>query len=191
VRIVGGRLKGRNLISPKTKGLRPTADRVRESIFNILVHGTDGFTLEDVAVIDVFCGTGALGLEAISRGARHGVFIDLDMCALEYVNKNAGSMGLGGEVLTLKLDAKNLGQPPEFVKSPAAVVFMDPPYNQGLADLALRGLKEKGWLESGAFCVVEIAVKEILNIPKNFNLLNERNYGATRVVFLRFDSPYD
>ena len=189
MRIVGGQLKGRTLMSPKGRGLRPTADQVRESIFNILTHGIDGCTLKDTAVIDVFCGTGALGLEAISRGAKHCLFIDLDAVALGYVRKNAGSMGLDSEVIMLKLDAQRFPKFPKVFKYPVAVAFLDPPYNKGLAGIALLSLKEKGWLKPGAFCIVEIAAQEIFNIPKDFRLLSERNYGAARVAFLRFDSP--
>ncbi len=168
--------------------MRPTADRVREAIFNILIHGTKACSLDGIFVIDIFCGTGALGLEAISRGARHAIFIDIDSSALEYVNKNSDSMSLTKKVTMLKLDAQYLEQPPRVFQSPASLVFLDPPYNKGLARAALLGLKEKGWLESGAFCVVEVAEKEVFNIPKGFNFLNERSYGASRVVFIQFDS---
>ncbi len=188
MRIVGGRFKGKTLMSPVGKQLRPTADRVKESIFNILLHRTDGFNLENIAVIDVFCGTGALGLEAISRGARHSVFIDHDNGAVEITRQNALSMGLKSEVTMLNLDAQSLAQPPKGVNLPATLAFLDPPYNKGLADMALLGLKNKGWLEQEALCVVEISAKEILDIPKDFNFLNERIYGPTRIAFLQYNS---
>lgn len=187
MRIVGGRLKGRTLFAPQGKGLRPTADRVRESVFNILAHGIDGLDLDGITVVDVFCGTGALGLEAMSRGAGHGVFIDFDPGALAFVRKNAGPLGLGRDVTMLKLDAERLAPPPRLAKTPAALVFLDPPYDQGLAGPALLGLKDKGWLAVGAVCVAEVAAKEAFDAPKGFQVLDERTYGAARVVFLRLN----
>jgi|TARA_B110000438_G_C15800104_1_gene644717 16S rRNA (guanine966-N2)-methyltransferase len=187
VRIVGGRLKGRALMSPANEHLRPTADRVKESIFNILLHGIDGFNIENIAVIDVFCGTGALGLEAISRGARHSIFIDHNNGAIEIARQNALSMGLKDEVTILKLEMQTLAQPPKKVRLPAKLAFLDPPYNKGLASMALSVLKNKGWLEHDALCVVETSVKEMLDIPKDFNFLNERIYGPTRIIFFRYN----
>ncbi len=185
MRIVGGRHKGRTLAAPTGKDLRPTADRVRESVFNILAHGIDGFVLDGITVIDVFCGTGALGLEAMSRGAGHGVFIDNDPGALACVRKNAGPLGLGRAVTMLKLDAARLAPPPRVAKTPAALAFIDPPYDQGLVVPALLGLEDKGWLASGAVVVAEVAAKEAFEAPRGFQILDERTYGAARVVFLR------
>lgn len=187
MRIVGGRLKGRTLMAPEGKGLRPTADRVRESVFNILAHGIDGLDFNGATVVDVFCGTGALGLEAMSRGAGHGVFIDNDPGALAYVRKNAGPLGFGRDVTMLKLDARRLAPPPRVAKTPAALVFLDPPYDQGLAVPALLGLKDKGWLADGAVSVVEVAAKEEFDAPKGFQVFDERIYGAARVVFTRLN----
>ncbi|NQV84307.1 MAG: 16S rRNA (guanine(966)-N(2))-methyltransferase RsmD [Rhodospirillales bacterium] len=186
MRIVGGRHKGRTLTAPDGKGLRPTADRVREAVFNILAHGIDGFILDGVTVVDVFCGTGALGLEAMSRGAGHGVFIDNNAGALACVRKNAGPLGLGREVTMLKLDATRLAPPPRAAQTPAALVFLDPPYDQDLAVPALLGLKDKGWLAEEALAVVEVAAKEAFEPPRGFELLVERTYGAARVLFLRW-----
>lgn len=188
MRIVGGRLKGRTLKAPKGENIRPTADRIRESIFNMLVHRIDGCLLKDVAVIDVFCGTGALGLEAISRGAKYGIFIDNKSSALKSTRANSRALGLDGEVITLKLNAGRLKSPTKLVKFPAALAFLDPPYNKGLVSVALSGLRDKGWLESGAFCVVEIASKELFEVPKNFKVLLERKFGAARILFLQMDS---
>ena len=187
MRIIGGRLKGSILVSLEGNHLRPTADRVKESVFNILLHGTNEFTIENITVIDVFCGTGALGLEAISRGAKHSVFIDSNKDALEITRQNASSMGLEREVTVLKLDAQDLAHPPNTITSPATLAFLDPPYNQGLVGTALLGLRGKGWLEQGAVCVIEVSAKEELNIPEDFYVLNERIYGLTRIVFLRYN----
>jgi len=191
MRIVGGRLRGRALKAPlqnseKGRGLRPTADRVRESVFNILAHGDGALDLEGATVIDVFAGTGALGFEAMSRGAAHGVFIDNDAHALALVRKSAGPLGLGRNVTLLKLDASRLAPPPRAAKTPAALAFLDPPYESGLIQPALLGLRDKGWLGGGAMVVCEVAAKEEFDAPKRFEVVDERAYGAARVVFLRY-----
>ncbi len=186
MRIVGGRLKGRALAAPEGRDLRPTADRVRESVFNILAHGVDGFDLDGVTVIDIFAGTGALGFEALSRGAGHGVFIDNDPGALKLVRKNAGPLGLGREVTLLRLDAARLAPPPRSAKTPSALAFLDPPYESGLIQPALLGLGDKGWLAEGAVVVCEVAAKEEFAAPKKFEVMDERTYGAARVVFLKY-----
>ncbi|MDA1089430.1 MAG: 16S rRNA (guanine(966)-N(2))-methyltransferase RsmD [Proteobacteria bacterium] len=186
MRIVGGRHKGRTLAAPDGKELRPTADRVREAIFNILSHGIDGFDFDGATVLDVFAGTGALGLEAMSRGCGHGVFIDVEARAHALVRKNAGPMGLSREVTLLKLDASSLAPPPRAAKTPAKLAFLDPPYDQGLVVPALLGLKDKGWLADGAVVVCEVAAKEALEPPRGFELIDERTYGAARVVFLKY-----
>ncbi len=185
MRIVGGSLKGRTLKAPGGRDLRPTADRVRESLFNVLAHGAGGVDLEGLTVIDVFAGTGALGLEAMSRGAGHGVFIDNDGAALALVRKNAGALGLGRKVTMLRLDAARLPPPPRIAKTPGGLAFLDPPYDSGLVPPALLGLKDKGWLAEGAVAVAEVAAKEALEPPKGFEIFDERPYGAARLVFLQ------
>ena len=190
MRIVGGSLKGRTLKAPprntqKGREPRPTADRVRESLFNVLAHGAGGIDLEGLTVIDVFAGTGALGLEAMSRGAGHGVFIDNDGAALALVRKNAGALGLDRKVTLLRLDAARLPPPPGAARTPAGLAFLDPPYDSGLVPPALLGLKDKGWLVEGAVAVAEVAAKEALELPKGFEVFDERPYGAARLVFLR------
>ena len=190
MRIVGGSLKGRALKAPprnaqEDRDLRPTADRVRESLFNILLHGIGGEALDGGTVIDVFCGTGALGLEAMSRGAKHGVFIDNDAAALALVRKNAGNLGLGRGVTLLKLDASRLPPPPRTAKTPAALAFLDPPYESGLVIPALAGLKTRGWIAEGAVSVAEVAAREEFDVPQGFEIVDERTYGAARLVFLK------
>jgi len=186
MRIVGGNLKGRTLTAPEGRDTRPTTDRVRESIFNILAHAIEGFEFDGATVVDVFCGTGALGLEAMSRGCSYGVFIDNDARAQALVRKNAGPMGLGRSVLLLKLDATRLAPPPRAANTPAALVFLDPPYEQGLVVPALLGLKDKGWLADGGVVVCEVAAKEEFDPPRGFDAIDERTYGAAKVVFLKF-----
>lgn len=192
MRIVGGRFRGRPLKAPRAdaKGgqdLRPTADRVRESLFNVLLHGIEGADLEGAAVIDVFAGTGALGLEALSRGAVHAVFIDNDKTALACVRRNAGALGVGRQVTLLGLDARHPPPPPLAARAPCPLAFLDPPYVSGLAGPALSGLAARGWLAKGAVCVAEVGAKEALEAPKGFRVLDERTYGKARVVFLRYD----
>jgi len=190
-RIVGGRLKGRALHVPgrgtaEGRALRPTADRTRESLFNVLAHGVPEFDLAGVTVIDVFAGTGALGLEALSRGAGHGAFIDDAPPALACVRENAARLGLARAVILLKLDARRLPPPPLAAKAPAALVFLDPPYGSGLATVALAGLAQKGWLAAGAVAVAEVEAGEKLEPPKGFTVFDQRTYGRARLVFLRF-----
>lgn len=183
MRIVGGRLKGRTLTAPAGPGVRPTSDRARESLFNVLSHGT-GVEFDGITVVDVFAGSGALGLEAMSRGATHGVFIDSDERALSSVRRNAGPMGLGRDVTVLRLDATRLPPPPRAAKVPAALAFLDPPYNSGLVPPALLGLAAKGWLAADAVVVAEVAAKEPLDAPKDYEILDERTWGAARMVIL-------
>ncbi|MFQ5764986.1 MAG: RsmD family RNA methyltransferase, partial [Rhodospirillales bacterium] len=165
---------------------RPTGDRVRESLFNVLAHGVEGVAWEGATVVDVFAGTGALGLEALSRGAGHGVFIDNDPGALACVRRNAGPLGLARNVTILRLDARRLPPPPLAAKAPAALAFLDPPYRSGLAPEALTGLTTRGWLVPGALSVVEVAAKEPLEPLRGFETMDERTWGAARLVFLRY-----
>ncbi len=186
MRIVGGRHRGRKLRAPAGGGLRPTSDRARESVFNILEHTILGAGFGAGTVADVFAGTGALGLEALSRGASHATFIDNDPVAIKCVRGNAGGLGEGRSVTLLKLDAVRLPPPPLAAKTPCALVFLDPPYESGLGVPALQGLAAKGWIADGTVCVTEVAAKEALVPPPGFALLTERVYGAARVLFLKF-----
>lgn len=167
---------------------RPTADRVRESVFNILSHGPDwapdwdGF--DGAAVLDLFAGTGALGLESLSRGAAHATFVDTDAQALLAIRRNAAALGEARAVLELRLDATRLPPPPRRAMTPAALAFLDPPYESGLAVPALSGLAGRGWLAAGGLAVVEVAALEPLPPPPGYAVADERIYGAARVVFL-------
>jgi len=185
VRIVGGRHRGQPLRRP-LDGIRPTADRAREAVFNILEHGIDWDGIAGISVVDLFAGTGALGLEALSRGAARATFIDTDGRALQEIRRNAAALGEASVVVLLKLDATRLAPPPRTAETPAALAFLDPPYESGLALPALAGLAAKGWIDAGAVCVVEVGAKEPLVPPPRYTTVNERVYGAARVVFLRF-----
>jgi 16S rRNA (guanine966-N2)-methyltransferase len=185
VRIVGGRYRGRRLTVPKGPDVRPTADRVRESLFNILAHGIVDVDLDGASVVDVFAGSGALGLEALSRGAARAVFIDQGDTCLQCIRRTAGEIGVADDVLMLRLDAARLPPPPLAAGDPAAVVFLDAPYGLDLTVPALAGLKDKGWIADDATCVVEIAADETLMPPPGFTILDERTYGAAKIMFLR------
>src|SRR5882757_6804581 len=152
MRIVGGRLGGRTLAAPKSQNIRPTSDRVRESLFNILAHGYDD-PISGARVLDLFAGTGALGLEAVSRGAAFGLFIDDGTEARALLRQNVEALGLGGVTRIFRRDATKLGaaHPVE----PFSLVFLDPPYRKGLAEPALVSLAAGGWLTPDALVVVE------------------------------------
>ncbi|MBL6946121.1 MAG: 16S rRNA (guanine(966)-N(2))-methyltransferase RsmD [Rhodospirillales bacterium] len=184
MRIVGGAFRGRRLQAPDGLQLRPTADRTREAIFNILGHGL-GVELEDIEVVDFFAGTGAMGLEALSRGAAHATFVDQNPEAIRFVRKNSGALGAAKNSTVLRLDAENLPPPPLVANAPCALAFFDPPYQSGLAAPALLSAARKGWVETGAICTVELAAKEDFDVPAGFEVLDERKYGAARVFFLK------
>ncbi len=186
MRIVGGRHRGRPLQAPGGRDLRPTSDRAREAIFNILAHGMEDFRLDGASVVDVFAGTGALGLEALSRGAAHATFIDDDGRAMRSVRGNAAALGERDAVTLLTLDAASLPPPPLAAQAPCGLAFLDPPYGADLAAPALEGLAGRGWIAPGAVCVVELAAREPFAPPHAFEAVDERTYGPARVVFLRW-----
>lgn len=185
MRIIAGRHRGRPLRVPGSEGLRPTADRVRESMFDILTHGIDWPGFDGAHVIDAFAGTGACGLEALSRGATHAAFIDLDPAALMGIRRNATAIGEAWNVALLKLDATRLPPPPGTAQAPCALAFLDPPYESGFAPPALQGLAGRGWIREGAIAVVEVGAREPLPLPTAFSIEDERVYGAARLVFAR------
>lgn len=187
MRIVAGVHRGRPLKGVTTGEVRPTSDRARESIFNILAHGRAAVDLEGAVVVDVFAGSGALGLEALSRGARRAVFIDGADAAVAAIRANAGRLGEWKKTTVLKLDATRLPPPPLAAEAPAALAFLDPPYGSGLAPAALAGLARQGWIGKGSVAVVEVGKREPLPPPAGFRPVEERTYGAARVVFLRYE----
>ncbi|MEQ8194653.1 MAG: 16S rRNA (guanine(966)-N(2))-methyltransferase RsmD [Rhodospirillales bacterium] len=185
MRIVGGKFKRKALKAPAGLDVRPTADRTRESVFNVLEHGIEDFTLRDVSVLDVFAGTGALGLEALSRGALHATLIDNDPRSLQCARANAGALGAARLVTLLKLDATALPPPPLAAQAPCGLAFLDPPYRSGLANDALLKLRDRGWIGPGSVGVVSLAADETLEAPKKYAEIDRRTYGAAQVVFLR------
>lgn len=183
MRVVGGRLKGLALAGPKGSAIRPTADRLREAIFNILVHGY-GDPVSGARVLDLCAGTGALGIEALSRGARSAVFIDTSAQARAIIRRNLEAGGVMGLARISKRDAAHLG--PAGAQGGFTLVFLDPPYGTGLATKALRSLVKGGWLAEGALIVVEEAADAALDVPSEYEETERRDYGDTRVNVLRF-----
>lgn len=181
MRIVGGRLRGRALAGPKGPGLRPTADRLREAIFNILAHSYDD-ACAGARVIDLFAGTGALGVEALSRGAAHALFVDQGAEARALIRQNVEALGLGGVTRLFRRDATQLGPTQD---APFTLAFLDPPYGQSLAPQALASLRDGGWLAPGALVMVEEEKEAALDPPDGFEALERRGYRETQLVFLR------
>jgi 16S rRNA (guanine966-N2)-methyltransferase len=182
MRVVGGRLRGRNLASPASHEIRPTADRLRESVFNILMHAYDN-PLQDARVLDLFAGTGALGIEAISRGAKFVLFVDNGAEARALLRHNVESLGLGGVTKVYRRDATNPG--PVHPLEPFSLAFLDPPYGKGMAEKSLAALRDGGWLTPGALVVVEEAKAAGFAVPEGFEELERRAYDDTEFVFLR------
>jgi 16S rRNA (guanine966-N2)-methyltransferase len=179
VRIIGGEFKGRRLQSPAGQAIRPTSDRAREALFNILEHGAPA--LRGARFLDLFCGTGAVGLEAHSRGAREVVLVDHDREAVRVARTNLERIGSPASVRLLARDATRLGPAPH----PFDLAFLDPPYRSGLAGAALAGLLQDGWLGPDARVVVERAATEELALPDGYALERERRYGRAGFLFLR------
>src|SRR6516162_383159 len=182
MRVVGGRLRGRVLASPNTAAIRPTADRLREALFNILAHAY-GDPVTGVRVLDLFAGTGALGIEALSRGAAFALFIDAGVEARALLRENVTALGLGGQSRIFRRDATKLGAMQAI--APFSLVFLDPPYGQGLAEESLASAREGGWLAPGALIVVEEAVRSRFAAPEHFEELERRSYDETEFVILR------
>jgi 16S rRNA (guanine966-N2)-methyltransferase len=183
VRIVGGRLRGRLLEAPASRAIRPTSERLRESIFDILIHRHAG-VVEGARVVDLFAGSGALGIEALSRGAKFALFVDNGPEARALLRANVEAFALGGVTRIWRADATLLGKAP--AGPPFTLAFLDPPYEKGLAGPALAGLVEGGWLASGALVVVEESAEAEIGAPTALRIVDERVYGETKVVFLAY-----
>ncbi len=182
MRIVGGSLRGRPLQTPTDRSIRPTSDRVREALFNILTHAAlcpSWQGLEDLRVLDVFAGSGALGIEALSRGAAHVDFLEQSAGARKYLNRNLARLDLMGRATIHAVDAC---RPPP-AKAPAALALLDPPYRSSLGEQALEALAGKGWLTDHAIVVLETAAPETIRIG-GFTLLQTRRYGGTSLLFM-------
>ena len=182
MRVVGGRLKGRVLHAPASRDIRPTSERLRESIFDILIHRHEG-SLQEARVVDLFAGSGALGIEALSRGAAFALFVDNGAEARALLRGNVETLALGGVTRIWRADATKLGKAPS--GAPFTLAFLDPPYDKGLASPALAALVEGGWLARGAIVVVEESAKAEIAAPAGLSLTDERVYGETRIAFFQ------
>jgi len=182
MRVVGGRLRGRNLAAPKGQTIRPTSDRLRESVFNILAHAY-GDPVPGARVLDLFAGTGALAIEAISRGAAFALLIDDGAEARALIRQNVDALGLGQVTRVFRRDATRLGM--AHPVEPFGLAFLDPPYRQGLAVPALASLRDGRWLTPDALVVVEEAADAELAAPDGYVELERRAYDDTVVVVLR------
>ena len=185
LKIVGGKHRGRSIATPQGSTTRPTSHRARESLFNILMHADwrdDGTSpLIGCRVLDAFAGSGALGIEALSRGAAHATFLDNDATAIRLIGENLRKLG---ETATAKVIRADATRPPPS-REGCDLVFLDPPYRSGQSAAALTALAEAGWLKPGAIATVELASTEDLAAPPGFAMIDERRYGAARIVILR------
>jgi 16S rRNA (guanine966-N2)-methyltransferase len=185
LKIVGGKHRGRTIAAPEGQSTRPTASRAREALFNILSHANwraDGTSpLIDARVLDAFAGSGALGLEALSRGATHVTFLDNDANAIKLIGENLRRLGETGAAKVVRADA--MRPPPG--REPCDLVFLDPPYRSGHAVPALAALAAGGWVAPGAIVTVELAHNEDIAPPSGFEAIDERRYGAAKIVILR------
>ena len=186
LRIVGGKHRGRAIATPEGQATRPTSNRAREALFNILMHANwtnDGTSpLVDARVLDAFAGSGALGLEALSRGAAHVTFLDSEPAAVKLIGENLRKVGETAAAKVIRADAT---RPPP-AREACDLVFLAPPYRSGLAAPALAALAEAGWLTPGAIATVELGHAEDLSPPQRFETIDERRYGAAKIVIVRW-----
>jgi 16S rRNA (guanine966-N2)-methyltransferase len=186
MRIVAGRFKGLSLATPKDDRVRPTSDRAREALFNVLAHNDFGvgFKVEDARVLDLFAGTGALGLEALSRGARYVLFVDDHHESRGLIRRNVEAAHATGATKIWRRDATGLGEMPANAGGPFNLVFMDAPYRKGLTGLALASVHGGGWLAPNALVAAEIAADEMFVAPDWVATLDERRYGEAKILLM-------
>jgi 16S rRNA (guanine966-N2)-methyltransferase len=185
MRIVAGTFRGRPLVAPKGQSTRPTADRTRQALFNVLEHAAWAPSLEEVRVLDVFAGSGALGLEAMSRGAGYCLFLDHDAAARAAIGANVAALTLGERTRIDRRDATTLGARTAADGAPFDLALLDPPYGQGLGEAALARLAAGGWLAAGALVALERGLADPAPTPAGYEALDERTWGAAKVAFLR------
>jgi 16S rRNA (guanine966-N2)-methyltransferase len=184
MRVVGGKFRARPLAAPQSEETRPTSDRVRQAVFNILLHAIPGFVIDGAKVLDLFAGTGALGIEALSRGAGFCLFVEQDADARGAIRRNVEALGLTGATKIFRRDASDLG--PAGANGGATLVFLDPPYGRGLAERALASAASGGWLAHAATVVIEERAGTPLALPAAFTVHDRRGWGDTQVVFATF-----
>ena len=186
MRIVGGQFRGRALATPGDDRTRPTSDRVREAVFNILTHGVPDFALDGVRVLDLFAGTGALGVEALSRGAAYCLFVEEDAQARGNIRSNVETFGLSGITKIFRRDATALGSAEN--RGTFGLVFLDPPYGKGLGERALVSAATGGWLAPDAVAVMEERKDAAIALPVGFTEIDRRTWGDTQVLLARFSA---
>ena len=179
IKVIAGKHRGRNLATPEGLATRPTANRAREALFNIIAHGTA--PLVGCRVLDAFAGSGALGIEALSRGAAHATFLDSDAKAIKAIGDNLRTLKETDNARVIRADAT---RPPP-AREACDIVFLDPPYRSGLAAPALTALAEAGWIARDTVATVELAATEDLVPPPGFEQADERRYGAAKIVILK------
>ena len=187
MRIVSGSFRGKTLAAPQGEATRPTSDRARQAIFNILEHAAWSKGVRDVRVIDLFSGSGALGFEALSRGAAFCLFVETDAAARGAIRENVEAMGQFGTTRVHRRDATDLGVRPGADGPAFDLAFLDPPYAKGLGEIALEKLASGGWLAPGAIVVFERGASEPDVAVPGYSSLDVRDYGAARVHFFRFE----
>jgi 16S rRNA (guanine966-N2)-methyltransferase len=183
MRIVGGKFRGRALAAPRSAAIRPTSDRLRESLFNILLHG-HGLPTTGTRVLDLFAGTGALGLEAISRGAAQALFVETSVEGRSLIRENIEALGLTGVTRILRRDATSLGRAGTI--APFDLVFCDPPYGKGFGEKALASAAAGGWLNEGALCVLEERIGEEPRMPQDVDTIDRRESGESQLILGRY-----
>ncbi len=181
MRIVGGRFRGRPLRAPSSDTTRPTSDRLRETLFDVLAHRYDD-PVPGGRVIDLFAGTGALGLEALSRGAAHALFVEDGADARALIRDNVEALGVAGLCRIFRRDATRLG---DVQAAPFDLAFLDPPYGRGLGEAALVSLRDGRWLAPAALCVLEDAAAAVAAVPDGFTLVERREAGIAQLLVLR------
>ncbi|MEM8770270.1 MAG: 16S rRNA (guanine(966)-N(2))-methyltransferase RsmD [Pseudomonadota bacterium] len=180
MRIIGGTFSGRRILAPKGRIARPTADRTREALFNSL-SARDDFSFEGARVIDLFAGSGALGLEAMSRGAAWCLFVETDAGARGVIRDNIETLGLFGATRIHRRSALSLGDRPASAGQPFTLAFLDPPYGEDLAAAAMTELRKGNWLADNAIAIVEQGKDETPAAPDGFIEQTRRSYGAAQI----------
>lgn len=184
MRIVGGEFRGRPLATPKSHDIRPTTDRTRESLFNILSHAYPE-AIAGTRVLDCFAGTGAVGLEALSRGASAALFVETSVEGRGLLRTNIEAMGLQGRAKIFRRDATSLG--PVGTMEPFQLMFADPPYDRGLGEMAFAAAHAGGWLTNGALAILEERANVEPEVASPFRHIESREFGDTGMHFYRYE----
>ena len=183
MKIVAGKFKGRTIKTPTGLETRPTSQRMREALFNVLQHGIPDVSLEDARILDLFSGSGSLGIEAISRGAKYCIFVDESLPARAALRENIDALGLGGQTRIFRRDATRMK--PAGNLGAFDIIFADPPYDKGLGEAALLRVLEGGWLEPGGIFVLEERKTAEIKLPDGVEILDQRTHGEAQVLIIK------